>query len=466
MLFWFALLAVFVVGAGLVAYRHLAGPTPTVPVPANPAGLDPFLRAYVLEKVAWVRQSPRDASRHATLGLVYAANGLWPEARLAFQNAAELDPQQPLALLYLAVCHQELGQPDRAVSLLRVATNRFPAFPQAYYRLGDYSLRLGAMDEAERAFSRLVELAPGEWRGFAGLGEVKLRQGDAAGAVPLLEQALRIDPAAKPAHALLGQALQQLGRNAEAQRELALGSNASHYPMPDAWSEQAREHMRLPFDLVEMAQGHIRNGAPNEAVQVLEKAAPSHPHHSTLQVTLALAYTLAGEPQKARPILDRVLQADPSSLPAYVALSGCDLALGQVERALSNADRAILLGTNRAEPYLAKANALLAAEQDAAAVAALEMAHRCDSNNAQILVDLGDVRLRNLDQPERALADYRLAAERNPAWLPAHLRIAELSLKLGDKSAALASLETARRLAPKDPGIAAALERIKTSPPP
>ena len=462
----FAVALSLVVSAAIFGYRHLSKPAPPVPIPSNLAGLDPMLRNYVTEKVAWVRESPRDSNRQATLGLVYAANGLWPEAGLAFQNAAQLDPQQPLALLYLAVCQQELGQPDRALGLLRELTNHFPSFAPGFYRLGDYALRVGGIEEAEHAFRRLIKLAPREWRGFAGLGEVNLRRGDAAGAASLLEQAMRIDPTAKPVHALLGQAYQRQGRAGEAQRELALGLNASHYPMPDAWSEQAQQHMRLPFDLIEMAQDYIKTGAPAKAVQLLEKAAPFHPDHPSLLVTLASAYTLAGEPWKARPILDHVLQVDTSCVPAYVALSGCDLALGQVDQALNNADRAILLDTNRAEPYLAKANALLAQERDAEAVAALELAHRCDSNNAQILLDLGDIRLRNLDQPDLALADYRLATARDPSLVLAHLRVAELSLKMGDRSSAVASLEAARQLAPTDPTIAAALERLKRKPPP
>jgi tetratricopeptide (TPR) repeat protein len=461
----YAVVLLVVVGAAIFAYRHLSKAAPLVATPSNPVGLDPMLRNYITEKVAWVHEAPRDSNRHGTLGLVYAANGLWLEASLAFQTAVQLDPQQPLALLYLAVCQQELGQPNRALGLLRELTSGFPNFAPGFYRLGDYALRVGAVEEAECAFRRLIELAPREWRGFAGLGEANLRRGDAVGAVRLLEQAVRIEPTAKPAHALLGQAYQRQGRVQEAQRELALGLNSSHYPMPDAWSEKAPEHMRLPFDLIEMAQGYIKTGAPAKAAQLLEKAVPFHRDHPSLLVTLASAYTVAGEPRKALPILGHVLQVDASSVPAYVALSACDLALGHVDQARSNADRAILLDTNRAEPYLAKANALLAQERDAEAVVAMELAHRCDSNNAQILLDLGDIRLRNLDQPDLALADYRLATARDPSLVLAHLRVAELSLKMGDRPSAMASLEAARQLAPTDPTIAAALARLKRTSP-
>jgi tetratricopeptide (TPR) repeat protein len=425
-----------------------------------------MLRSYVNEQVQWVQGAPRDPHRHETLGLVYAANGLWPEAKLAFENAVRLDPNEPLAWLYLAVSEQELGRLDRAIALLRDVTARFPTFAPGFYRLGDYSLRTGTLDQAERAFTQLIGLAPGEWRGFAGLGEVQLRKGDLPGAARLLEKAVEIDASAKPAHALLGQAYQRLGRTADARREGALGMNAAHFPMPDAWSMEAPRHMRLPFDILEIAQEQMKNGAPAKAVQVLENAVPFHSNDPNLLVTLSLAYTMAGQPERARSVLNHVLPLNSNLVPAYVALSGAELALGHPDQALSNANKAVLLSTNAAEPYLAEANALLAMERDTEAVAALEAAHRFDSNNAQILLDLGDIRLRNLDQPEQALEDYQLAVKKDPVLLGARLRLAGVYLKTGDKQRAIETLEAARQLAPTDAGIAAALARVKSPPGP
>src|SRR5437867_2946199 len=54
-----------------------SAPPIVIPVPTNLDNLDPQLRAYVSENVNWVRQASRDAQRHATLGMVYAANELW-----------------------------------------------------------------------------------------------------------------------------------------------------------------------------------------------------------------------------------------------------------------------------------------------------------------------------------------------------------------------------------------------------
>jgi tetratricopeptide (TPR) repeat protein len=456
--------SLFLLAIGLVAYARLSKPLLPVTEPRNPAALDPLLRSYVMEKIAWVRQSPRDAGRRATLGLVYAANGLWPEAQAAFQNTAALDPKEPLAFLYLAVSYQELGQSVTALSVLTNLTARFPTFAPGFFRLGDYSLRLGMVDLARPAFDRLTILAPQEWRGFAGLGEISLRRGDPGEAAKLLEQAVKLEPGAKPAHALLGQAYQLLGKASAARRELALGVNAEHFPMPDAWSAQAPEHMRLLVDLIDMAHESMKKDTPAKAVNILEMARPFHPDNPNLLVTLAQAYTLAGDPGRAQPLLDRTLQLKPTCVPAYVALSGCDLALGRTDEALGNADRAISLATNSSEAYLAKANVLLAQEKDADAVAALDLAHRNDPKNAQILLDAGDVWFRNLNDPNQALALYREAVSTDPSLLSAHLRLASLYARLGDRAAAAAALQDAKQLAPNDPEIAQALQNLNQPP--
>jgi tetratricopeptide (TPR) repeat protein len=464
-LWWWLFLAV--VGCGVVGtliHRNLSKPSPVVPVPANLAALDPMLRNYVTGKVDWARESPRSPDRQGNLGLVYAANGLWAEAQLAFANTVQLNPKEPLGWLYWAISSQELGQPDRAMDLLRTLTRRFPDFAPGFSRLGDYSLRLGSIDEAERAFQRLTQLAPREWRGSAGLGEVQLRKGNLTEAVRWLEQAVELDRTAKPAHALLGQAYQQLNRAREARRELALGMNASHFPMPDPWSVQAPQHMRLLVDLIEMAQEHLRGGAPDKAAAVLEDARIFHPDNPTLLINLAQAYTAMGNPQKAVPLLDRVLQLDHSAVPAYVAMVGCELAMGRADQALSNANHAIVLATNRADAYLAQANALLALERDTDAVAALELAHQRDPKNPQILLDLGDICLLNLHRPQEALTYYRAAVALDCSLAGAHLRIARACFELKDKPGAAESIEEARLFEPNNPDVAAALARLRKTP--
>ncbi|MBI4660390.1 MAG: tetratricopeptide repeat protein [Verrucomicrobia bacterium] len=446
--------------ASFVIVRTILQPSPPIPVPANLVKLEPQLRAYIVEKVDWVRKSPRDMKRHATLGIVYAANSLWQEARMAFTNAARLNPQEPLAPMYVGVATLELGEIEAALKIFRHLAVQFPSFAPGFYRLGEALLRTGDPRGAEDSFRRLIHLAPNEWRGYAGLGDARLRQNDPAEASEWLRKALQLDPSSKIAHHLLGRACRELGRNDEAELELLLGQRAEVFPIPDAWSETASEHMKLIQDQLEVANQSSQAGNPGKAVEILLRALSYNPTNVTLLNNLAIAFNRSGQPQKAYPLLSKVLESHSRYLPACITMSFTSQMLGRNDEALAYADRAIALDANTAQAHLAKANALLAAERDAEAIAALQDAHRCDPQNAEILVELGDVYWRNLKQPGQAREHYRQAVQLNRAFVGAHARLAELAIERGDSVEAGAAIDMLRKLAPTEPGLSVLERRL------
>jgi tetratricopeptide (TPR) repeat protein len=460
-----AVLGALLGAAAWLAYQRFCLPQLAPPVPKDLDKLAPQLRAYVTEKVKWVRVAPRNAQRQATLGMVYAANALWLEAREAFAKAARLNPKEPLAGLYFAVATQELGRQEESLALLRQLTAQFPGFAPGHYRLGEALLRRGAAAEAAPCFERLMALAPAEWRGPAGLGEVKLRQGNFGEAAKWLEKAVQLDPAAKPAHHLLGQAYQRLGRAEDAQRELRLGLNAKHYPMPDDWSVTAPQHMKLLQDQVQMALEYAQAGRPDRAVGILETARPFHPNDLLLLNNLALAYNQAGQPHQALEVLQRVLQQDNRNAPALITLAATCLALGLTNEALAHANRAAELAPDDAQSHLAKANVLLAFDQDAEALAELAAAFRCAPQSAQLQMDMGEICLRNLESPREAIAHYERAAELDPTLVPAWVRLAELHLRQTNYALARQALETLGKLAPDQPAVTLLRQRLQAAAP-
>lgn len=457
---WVAVLVALLGAAGWLACQRFGAPQLTTPMPPDLNRLAPQLRAYVIEKAAWARAAPRSAQRQATLGMVYAANALWLEARAAFANAARLDPKEPLARLYFAVATQELGRREEALSLLRQLAAQFPDFAPGHYRLGEALLQRGAAAEAGPCFERLMALAPAEWRGPAGLGEVKLRLGDAREAAKWLEKAVQLDPAAKPAHHLLGQAYQRLERAEDARLELRLGLDAKHYPMPDAWSVTAPQHMKLLQDQIQMALEYVQGGRPDRAIGVLEAARAFYPNDSLLLNNLALAYNQARQPLKAAGLLQQVLQQNSRHAPALAALAASCLALGLTNEALAHANRAVELAPNNAQSHLAKADVWLALDQDAQALAELATAFRCAPQNAQLQLDMGEICLRNLARPQEAIAHYEKAAELDLTLVPAWVRLAELHLRLTNYNRARQALETLRKLAPGEPTVTSLWQRL------
>ena len=429
-------------------------PPPEIPVPKDLDRHQPQLQAYLLQVIAETEAAPRKLESHATLGIAYAANQLWAEAKRCFENARQLAPDEPLANLYVGIATEELGNYQEALRLYQELTSRFSAFPQGYFRVGRLSLQLGALNDAHDAFSRLIELAPKEWRGHAGLGEVALRRGDYAVAAVHLERAIHLDPVAGNAHSLLGLAYRGLGRDEDAEFELARGVNSQTFPMPDAWGETAHEHMRLVQDQIEMANRYSLEGAAERAIAMLATAASYNPTNLALLNGMAVALNRADRPVEAQVVLNQLFTQNDGYLPAIITASLVAQKLGQPNESLAFAQRAVLLSPNSAHSHVALANALLADERDLDAIEALQRASELDPKSAELHLQIGDVLILNLDRPDQALEHYRTAGKLDPTLVSAQIRLARMLIEQGETAQAQQALTRIRKLEPTNPALA------------
>ena len=83
-----------------------------------------------------------------------------------------------------------------------------PTRAQAWSNLGIACLTMGKFPEGERAFTRRIELVPGDANAWTGRGACRLQQGQVEPAVADLEKALELDPTNDRALGIL----RQLGR--------------------------------------------------------------------------------------------------------------------------------------------------------------------------------------------------------------------------------------------------------------
>lgn len=405
---------------------------PRVGEPAAGTGIDPAVRDHVASLAGVARLRPRDAEARAALGIALAANGLWKEAREAFQASSILNPGEPLAPMYAAIALQELSDGPGSLREFRDVAARFPGFAPIWYRVGEASLRLGDLDAADQAFSKLVRLAPRESRGPMGLSEVRLRRGDATNALPLAERALELEPGSRPALYLLGQIFRSLGRDEEARVAISAGTGEARQPMTDPWAETAPEQVRLLPGVFQQAEALSAIGRPEAAVELLERARRFHPDHPGLLNQIAVALNRSGNPQRALDLLAPLLVKDPKAVALRITRSHSLAQLGNLEAAASEAREAVHLAPRLAQSHLALANAHLAAEQDAEALLALEEASRCDPANAEILVESATIRWRNLREGGPALGLLNTALEIRPSLMPALRLRAEIQQAVGD----------------------------------
>ncbi len=451
--------AVILIASAIVLFRP--GAPLEIPVPKDLPKFDPQVRAYLEEKIAFARQEPNDFNRQAELGMAYAANSLWSEARLAFANAARLKPSEPLAALYVAIATQESAGFEKALPLYRDVARKHLKFPQAFYRLGDAAMRSGNYREAEGAFKELVELAPREWRGYAGLAEAQIRQNKFSQGLELLGKALALAPKEKIIHHLRGLALRGLGRLPEAERELAAGLNAQHFPMEDAWSVQAPRHMKLVPDQLELAKDLAKAGQPDKAAAVLEEARRWHPDNPALALKLAEVDLDLGQIKQAQSILEEQLKNRPADCDMLLVYVNSWLDLQQFDRALEFAQKAVAAAGNLPQPHLSKATVLRALNRFHESLEEFTTAASLDPKNPYIQMEIGDLLLRNLNRPLDALAAYQKADQIDPSLILVKIRLADVCIRLGQSEPAARALAAARSLDPNQPVIKVLEQRLE-----
>lgn len=116
---------------------------------------------------------------------------------------------------------QCIAKKDVAGSLnhFQKATQAFPDYYEAYYRIGAAEIELGKDDEAMQAFEKSEDLSGGRyaWASF-GIGYLLARQGKPREAEKALRWGLDVDGSAPNAYVVLGVVLLKLNRPDEAEK--------------------------------------------------------------------------------------------------------------------------------------------------------------------------------------------------------------------------------------------------------
>ena len=226
---------------------------------ARAAALRPPTRAYHLrraacldqagdadgaarERVAADRLRPADAFDHLLSGQALYKRREWAAARLHFEQALRLRPDQFWARALLAVCDLHARRPAEAKAGLTACIERRPAFTWLYlvrgYAYGEdaHQVRRQArqpgapaaeleaqadaeFEAAEADYRTALTLGPNPGDRYVLLvnrGTMRIRRGRLADAATDLRAAVDLQPDQFVAHVALAEALQQAGRGAEA----------------------------------------------------------------------------------------------------------------------------------------------------------------------------------------------------------------------------------------------------------
>lgn len=410
---------------------------PTVPSP-DASGLEPTVAEQLAEMRDRLDQTLADPAADArararafgSLADLYLAYDLRAAARIAYENARTLEPEDPAWSYALGRLAQRDGDPDRAIEAFRRVLELQPGQFLARFRLGEALRDAQRPEEAVEAFEKARRLAPNDPAVQAALGDLALARDEPEKAIELLESVLERVPAANRLHYPLGLAYRALGDLEAARRHLALRGEVG-VTVSDPFETRLQE--LTAGERVHLLEGRqaFQAGRWNEAVEAFSEAVRAAPDSARARVNLATAWVQVGRTDRAVEELVRALDLDPDNPTAHFNLGTLRARAGDLSSAVPHLQRAVEL-------------------QPDDVGARLELAKTLEA----------------IGRAEEALAEYSRVAERHPETQPeARYREAVLLVELGKYASALARLEAAHDDLPQHGPIAGALARLLAASP-
>ena len=167
--------------------------------------------------------APNSARTHQMMAHELARQGKADEAIANYREALKIDPKLPGLHFELAEMLNSSTIPNgrqEAESEYRAALAVNPWDERSECRLGDLAALQGDPKAANEHYERALKLQPNDAEANIGLAKTLMSMNQSGKALPLLEHAVKLDPTSAVAHFRLSTIYRQMGRTADAQREL------------------------------------------------------------------------------------------------------------------------------------------------------------------------------------------------------------------------------------------------------
>ncbi len=173
----------------------------------------------ILEEV--VKQEPHALTAYLLLGRAYVSLKEYQKAIAPLQHVVATTPDNSLARYELGCALVKTGQWNEAVPQFEAAVSQMNSSAMMHFYLALVYQQTSRNDEALAEFTDALRRDPKNFPANLLLGRMYIKQQKAAAALPLLQKAATLRPDAIDPHRLLADAYTQLGREANASRELS-----------------------------------------------------------------------------------------------------------------------------------------------------------------------------------------------------------------------------------------------------
>jgi len=155
-----------------------------------------FLRQTAEAEQAYARAislEPQECRWHTELAMMRMANGEWSAAIASFDQALEIDADQPRILFNRGYAYQRNGDSASAIADYTAAITLDSQFAEAYNSRGILLAQEGSLDAGLRDFRLAVQLNPYLANAYANIAAVNYSRGNAKLAFVELNTAIKIE---------------------------------------------------------------------------------------------------------------------------------------------------------------------------------------------------------------------------------------------------------------------------------
>jgi len=306
---------------------------------------------------------------------------------------------------------------------------------QALFQEGLEAHQSGRLTEAEAAYRKILDAAPGHADANHLLGVIALQVDDFEAAVDLIGKAIEITPTASAYHCNLGNALYELGRLEDA------AASQSHAIELDP--DYAKAHNNLGN--VRLAQDRF-----DDAVDCYRKALTIAPDDAEAHANLGTALRAQDLMDEAEASYRRAIEINPNYAEAHTSLGNTLQETGRLEDAVASHQQALALNPEYAEAHTNLGNTLKDMGRFDDAVASYEHAISLKPDLAGAHTNLGLV-LQKTERLEDAAASHRRAIEIDSDYAEAHTNLGMALQRQGHLEDAVSAHKNALAIRPDFP---------------
>jgi len=272
----------------------------------------------MLQQMAAAQPEPKGVE-HA-LGLAYYRTGKLVEARQAFTNAMQQDPQDIESVQMEGLTLFRLGQPAAAIPYLEKVRQWTPAAgTDANYVLGLCYLNSGRYDDARQAFAAQYGEDPNSGAAWLLLATMLNHANLPRQAAVEAQKALELNPQLPLAHFLLGEValldsnIDQAVKEFQAEQRINPDYAPAYERLGDAYLrvnqlDLAQQSLTKALSLdtsstgpfILMGRVLLRRQDARTAIMYLEHAEKMDPNNYVTHASLAQAYRMAGQEDEAK----------------------------------------------------------------------------------------------------------------------------------------------------------------------